>query len=89
MKRRKVVIALLCGVTLSAANGNNEIGVADASEANIVMPNRVAHRTILMAALLHVPIVAASGSHDVGFWKTILCIRKLGNINLITLAAPN
>ncbi len=29
------------------------------------------HCTILMVALLHLPIVAASGSHDVGFWKAI------------------
>jgi Protein of unknown function (DUF2785) len=34
-------------------------------------PNRFPRCTILIVALLHVPIVAASASHDAGFWKAI------------------
>jgi hypothetical protein len=37
----------------------------------LLTPNRFPRCTILIVALLHVPIVAASASHDAGFWKAI------------------
>lgn len=37
----------------------------------LLMPNRFPRCTILIVALLHVPIVAASRSHDASFWKAI------------------
>src|SRR5215472_14436 len=37
----------------------------------LLTPNRFPPCTILIVALLHVPIVAAADSHDAGFWKAI------------------
>jgi len=37
----------------------------------LLKPNRLRNCTILIVALLHASIVAASGSHDAGFWKAI------------------
>jgi hypothetical protein len=34
----------------------------------LLTPNRFPRCTILIVALLHALIVAASGSHDAGFW---------------------
>jgi hypothetical protein len=41
------------------------------SFAKLLTPNRLPHCMILIVALLHAPIVVASGSHDAGFWKAI------------------